>query len=161
MERARSIVGYLIGFTLFVVLVPALMWFVAGGVSFSTPRTVVFVVLAVAGLGLSLWSIVYMKRVGKGHPMDAFNHEFAPRTSELMTSGPYAFCRNPMVLGVIVYYLGVLVLLGSAKPLIVFAIYLLIMGVQVSREEVRLQEDFGQAYSDYKKTTKRLIPFIW
>ena len=161
MENARNTVGYLIGFTLFVVLVPALMWFVAGDVSLSVPRTVAFALLAAAGLGLSLWSIVYMKRVGKGHPMDAFNHEFAPRTRELMTSGPYALCRNPMLLGVIVYYLGVIVLLGSAKPLAVLALYLLIMGVQVSREEARLQEDFGQAYSDYKKRTKRLIPFIW
>ncbi len=36
-----------------------------------------------------------MKIVGKGHPMDPFNHEIGTRTSELMTDGPYKICRNP------------------------------------------------------------------
>lgn len=41
-------------------------------------RWVIFSILAVVGIGLSVWSIVYMKRVGQGNPFDAFNHEVAP-----------------------------------------------------------------------------------
>ena len=159
--RGRNLAGYLIGFVLFVVLVPAIMWLVSGDVEFGAARTTVFVILAVAGIGLSIWSIVYMKNVGKGNPMDAFNHEVAPRTSELMTDGPYAICRNPMLLGVLVYYLGVVIALASLGSALVFVAYALIMALQVAREEKRLEEDFGDAYLEYKRNTKRIIPFVW
>lgn len=157
----RDAAGYLIGFALFVVLVPGIMWKVSGEVELAPARTVAFVVLACAGLALSVWSIVYMRSVGKGNPMDAFNHEVAPRTSELMTGGPYALCRNPMLLGVLVYYIGVIVLLGSARAALVFVTYALIMAVQVFHEERRLRADFGEAYESYCQRTKRLIPFVW
>ncbi len=157
----RNLAGYLIGFVLFVVLVPAIMWLVSGDVEFGVARTIVFVILAVAGIGLSIWSIVYMRNVGKGNPMDAFNHEVAPRTSELMTDGPYAICRNPMLLGVLVYYLGVVIALASLGSALVFVAYALIMALQVAREEKRLEEDFGDAYLEYKRNTKRIIPFVW
>lgn len=160
-KAGRDAAGYLIGFALFVVLIPAIMWFASGQVEFSMARTVAFIVLATVGLGLSIWSIVYMKNVGKGNPMDAFNHEVAPRTSELMTDGPYAICRNPMLLGVILYYLGFAILLWSAGAAIVFVAYVLIMSFQVASEEKRLEKDFGEEYTRYKRKTKRIIPFIW
>ena len=62
-------------------------------------RLLILIILAIIGIGLSIWSIVYMKNVGGGNPFDAFNHEVAPRTSSLMTDGPYGICRNPMLLG--------------------------------------------------------------
>lgn len=161
MKGGRDIAGYLLGFALFVVLVPVIMWAVSGEVQFGVARTLVFVVLGAVGLGLSIWSIIHMRFVGKGNPMDAFNHELAPRTSELMTDGPYRICRNPMLLGVLLYYLGVVALLSSWKAAFVFVVYLLVMMLQVSREEVRLERDFGEAYREYRRTTKRLIPFVW
>lgn len=161
MKRGRDAVGYVVGFLLFVVLVPTLMWLVSGEVRFSTIRTVAFVILAVAGLGLSVWAIAYMRAVGKGNPMDAFNHELAPRTRVLMTDGPYAICRNPMLLGVIVYYLGVVILLASWKAALVLAVYVVVMAIQVSCEERRLRQDFGEAYAKYCRATKCLIPFVW
>ena len=160
-KAGRDAAGYLVGFALFVVLVPAIMWFASGTVELSAPRLVLFAILAAIGLGLSIWSIVYMRNVGKGNPMDAFNHEVAPRTSELMTEGPYAICRNPMLLGVLLYYLGVVIALWSVGAGIVYVVYILIMSVQVRSEEKRLEEDFGEAYEDYKRKTKRIIPFVW
>ena len=160
-QGKREIVGYAVGFTLFVVVVPVIMWLASGAVHFSFVRVIACAILALTGLGLSVWSIAYMKLVGKGNPLDAFNHQMASRTSVLMTEGPYAICRNPMLLGVLLYYVGVVILLGSAGALAVFVAYALIMVVQVSREEQRLEQDFGDDYRAYKKTTKRLIPFVW
>ena len=93
--------------------------------------------------------------------MDAFNHEVAPRTSRLMTRGPYRLCRNPMLLGVFIYYIGLLVYLRSWQAAAVFVLYAVIMMVQVNREEKRLEEDFGEEYREYKKRTKKIIPFVW
>ena len=159
--KNRDIAGYLIGFALFVILVPLLMFWASGWTHPGPAGIACFAVLTAAGIGLSVWSIVYMKIVGKGNPMDAFNHEIAPRTSELMTEGPYKLCRNPMLLGVFIYYLGIVIALHSWKTAAIFAAYIIIMMVQVSREEKRLEQDFGDAYREYKKSTKKIIPFIW
>ena len=161
MKSARDIIGYVMGLVLFIILIPLVMWKLSGDVDPETGRVITLVVLGVIGIALSIWSIVYMKVVGKGNPMDAFNHEVAPRTSELMTGGPYKICRNPMLLGVFIFYIGLVIFLWSWQSLAIFIAYVAIMMVQVSREEKRLEEDFGDAYREYKKKTKKIIPFIF
>ena len=157
-ERIRDRFGYLIGFALFVVGVPLVMWAVSDRGHTTAPQLCVFGVLACTGLTLSIWSIVHMKRAGQGNPLDAFNHEVAPRTQTLMTDGPYALCRNPMLLGVLVYYVGILVVLPSWKTLLVYLVFAGIMFFQVKSEERRLVADFGSDYLAYKATTPALIP---
>ena len=157
----RDLIGYVMGLVLFVILIPVIMWRVSGDVHPGTGQILCFAALSAAGIGLSIWSIVYMKNVGEGNPMDAFNHEVAPRTSHLMTEGPYRICRNPMLLGVIIYYLGVVICLGSWKAALIFVVYFAIMMVQVRHEEARLEQDFGEEYREYCKKTKKLIPYVW
>ena len=159
--KSRDLTGYFMGLVMFVILIPLIMWRLSLPVHTNAVRVAVFIILAVAGIALSIWSIIYMKNVGKGNPMDAFNHEIGTRTVNLMTEGPYRLCRNPMLLGVFIYYVGLVICLGSWKALLVFAIYFAVMMVQVEREEKRLEQDFGKDYLEYKKKTKKLIPFIW
>ena len=159
--KRRDVIGYLLGFVLFVLAIPLGMWGLAGCPAPGGLGAVFLAVLSVIGLGLSVWSIVYMRRVGKGNPMDAFDHELAPRTSVLMTEGPYRLCRNPMLLGVIVYYFGLLIFLRSGLADLVFAAFFLVMLKQVDSEEKRLERDFGEEYLKYKAETKKLIPFLW
>ena len=159
--KPRDLLGYMIGLIMFIVLIPLIMWSLSLPVRSGAVRMICFIIMAAAGIALSVWTIVYMKNVGKGNPMDAFNHEIAPRTQNLMTEGPYRICRNPMLLGVMIYYLGIVIWLGSWKAVLIFVLYFAIMMVQVDREEKRLEEDFGDDYLDYKKKTKKLMPFIW
>ena len=159
--KTRDFIGYVMGLVLFVILIPLIMWRLSGDVDPGTVRIICFVIMAVTGIGLSIWSIVYMKNVGKGNPMDAFNHEVAPRTVNLMTDGPYRLCRNPMLLGVIIYYAGIVICLGTWQSAAVFAVYFTVMMVQVKHEEERLERDFGDAYRDYCSRTNKLIPYIW
>ena len=87
--KTRDLIGYLMGLVLFVILIPLIMWRLSGEVHPNAAQWICFGIMAVTGISLSIWSIVYMKNVGKGNPMDAFNHEVAPRTVNLMTDGPY------------------------------------------------------------------------
>ena len=119
---------------------------------------IILVLLAIAGITLSVWSIAYMKDVGKGNPFDAFNHEVAPRTASLMTDGPYGICRNPMLLGVFIYHAGVLLALLSIWPLVIFMIEVAVMNVQVKKEEQRLKKDFGKEYVEYCEQVNRFLP---
>ena len=156
----KQILGYFLGFAIFIAGIPALMWWVAGMPSFSdipVVRLCIAGFIALAGLALSIWSIVYMKRVGKGNPFDAMGHEVAPRTKHLMTDGPYKLSRNPMLSGTFIYYIGVMIALWSWWPLLIFAIVAALMMLQVRSEEKRLEADFGQEYLDYKKRTGRFL----
>jgi protein-S-isoprenylcysteine O-methyltransferase Ste14 len=119
---------------------------------------VIAIVLAVLGLSLSVWSIVYMRRKGDGNPMDAFGHEVAPRTKHLMTEGPYRLSRNPMLTGSFVYYAGVCVWLWTWQALLVFIAFIIIMLLQVRSEEKRLRKDFGEEYEAYCRRTGRFWP---
>jgi protein-S-isoprenylcysteine O-methyltransferase Ste14 len=157
----RDIIGYVLGLVIFIIGIPFVMYLASGSPDFTQIafiQWILLILLAVFGIGLSIWSIVYMKNVGKGNPFDAFNHEVAPRTRSLMTDGPYGICRNPMLLGVFVYHVGVLIALLSLGALVVFIIEVIIMNVQVKREEQRLMDDFGNEYVEYARKVKRFLP---
>ena len=118
MKQLREILGYFLGFVLFVGLMPTLMWLASGRPAFWSEvatKDVVAWGLMLCGLLLSIWTIVYMKRRGKGNPMDAFGHEVAPRTQHLMTDGPYRLNRNPMLTGTLVYLIGFALWLYSCR----------------------------------------------
>lgn len=161
MHKLKEILGYALGGLMFVLLIPALMWWASGMPSMLVVpvwRLVLAIALALLGLSLSVWSIVYMRRKGDGNPMDAFGHEVAPRTKHLMTDGPYRLSRNPMLTGSFIYFAGVCVWLWRRPPLLVFVGFIAIMMLQVLSEEKRLRRDFGEEYEAYCQRTGRFWP---
>ena len=161
MKKMREIAGYVLGGLMFVLLIPTLMWLASGRPNLGEIpvwRIVIAVVIAVVGIALSVWSIVYMRHKGDGNPMDAFGHEVAPRTRHLMTDGPYRLSRNPMLTGSFVYYAGVCFCLWTWQALLVFAAFIAIMLLQVRSEEKRLLRDFGTEYEEYCHRTGRFWP---
>ena len=161
MRKLKELLGYALGGLMFVLLIPTLMWWVSGmpnPLAAPVTRMVIALVLAVFGLSMSVWSIVYMRHKGDGNPMDAFGHEVAPRTKHLMTDGPYRLSRNPMLTGSFIYYIGVCVLLWTWQALLVFGVIVVVMLVQVRSEEQRLRRDFGEEYETYCRKTGRFGP---
>lgn len=157
----RDVIGYLLGLIIFIIGIPFVMYLAAGSPNLAEIgllRWFIVIILAIIGIGLSIWSIIYMKNVGGGNPFDAFNHEVAPRTSSLMTDGPYGICRNPMLLGVFIYHVGVLIVLLSIGAVAIFIIEILIMNFQVKKEEQRLKRDFGKDYEGYVENSNRFLP---
>ena len=162
MKLLKEIAGYVLGGLMFVVLLPTVMWIVSGMPEpehIGALRASVTGIMIIGGLALSVWTIVYMKRRGKGNPMDAFGHEVAPRTQNLMTDGPYRMNRNPMLTGTLVYLAGFVVWLWTWQALLVWVAFAAIMTVQVLSEEKRLKRDFGKEYEEYCSRTGRFLPF--
>ena len=158
MKQLKEIAGYLIGGLLFVALIPAVMWLASGmpvlGLVGAT-KDIIIGILMIGGLSLSVWTIIYMRRCGKGNPMDAFGHEVAPRTQHLMTDGPYRLNHNPMLTGTLTYLAGWAVWLWCWQACLVWAVFFVIMFVQVLSEERRLRRDFGEEYETYCRKRRR------
>lgn len=170
MKHLKEVAGYLLGGLLFVGLMPTVMWLASGRPPLQhigAVRASVTGLMMIGGLALSIWTIFYMRRRGKGRTssgclqrgelvdLRASKYEVAPRTQQLMTDGPYRLNRNPMLTGTLLYLAGVVVWLWTWQAALVWMLFLAIMMVQVISEEHRLLRDFGDEYDAYRRRTRR------
>lgn len=79
-------------------------------------------------------------------------------TSSIVTSGIYAYSRNPIYLAMSVIAVGIGVALNSMIVALSFIPSLVVVYYFVVRkEEAYLEEKFGEAYLDYKRTVRRWV----
>lgn len=99
------------------------------------------------------WSVLSFFKA-KGTPVP-FNPP--PR---LVTTGPYAYARNPMLTGVFALLFGFGVLLGSASLLVVFTPLFILINVWELKviEEPELIKRLGEDYIEYRKKTPMFFP---
>ena len=116
-------------------------------------RTLFSIVILSIGIVVIINPVVkFIKSKTTVNPVEFKNVE------KLVTSGIYKYSRNPMYLGMImiiisstIYYLNFYSLLTP------FIFYFWINRFQIKREEVFLEEKFGQEYLLYKTKTRRWI----
>lgn len=76
----------------------------------------------------------------------------------LVTTGPFAWCRNPMYLGHIVFLLGLTLTLHSLFAALITAATAVWFQFRVRRDEQRLHARFGEPYQEYSARVRRWIP---
>jgi len=80
----------------------------------------------------------------------------------LCTSGPYSRTRNPLYIGNLFIYSGIVLLSGGIYMLQLFAIVIFYFIFQysmiISLEEEKLSMLFGEEYTEYKNNVPRIIP---
>ncbi len=99
--------------------------------------------LALAGEALRLLASAYLHKGGE----------------EVTSTGPYAFCRNPLYLGTGLMITGMTVAvrawwLAAAVALVFIAFHL----ITIAYEESRLTERYGEPYREYCRHVPRLVP---
>ncbi len=167
-ETLKYILGYFVGFSLFIVLIPLGFYDLSkldfpfhGKVLIGSEilRIILSIIIFIPGLIFAIWSNIFLYTVGKGGPTDAFGVSVSPQTKYLVTTGPYKYCRNPMVFGAISMYTSIVIILNSFTPLIllIIFIFLIILLLKLS-EEKRLLKDFGDEYAEYKKKVPMIFP---
>lgn len=166
----RHIAGYTFGFTVFFLLIPFGLyqlsqtgWLFQDVIVFKSDliRILLSLLIFIVGAVFGAWSNIFLNKVGKGGPVEAFGVALSPRSKKLVTTGPYRFTRNPMVFGAFMMYLGISLFLNSIIDVICVILFLVMMMVFLKlSEEKRLQRDFGEEYTEYKKKVPMIFPFI-
>lgn len=118
--------------------------------------------LAIAGVtfvvGLLLWIFTYEQLIfrGEGSPSPT-----AGRTQKLVTTGIYAYCRNPSVWGKLLGVLAVGFALNSFSFCFIIVPLLLAGSLieKVWRQEPQLIEIFGEEYETYRKEVPLFVPW--
>lgn len=79
-------------------------------------------------------------------------------STELVQDGPYRFTRNPIYLAFTTMYLGLSFIFDSAYILVMLVIVVILFDrTQIPREELYLQEKFGEEFSRYRAKVRRWI----
>lgn len=85
---------------------------------------------------------------------------FETMPEAIVQNGPYAYTRNPMYLGDLIFTLGLALTLHSRVSLLLFVINAAMLQQRVYEDEARLANKFGAAYENYARRVKRWIPFV-
>lgn len=81
--------------------------------------------------------------------------------SQLVTSGPFSYVRNPLYLGNITMYFGIGVMSNAAFPVLtIITLFYFFMQYHfiVKLEEEHLEKMYGDEYRNYKSLVPRFIP---
>lgn len=133
------VIGIIVGWVVDFFFPLKLFEFSRTGVSMGIP-------VVLTSLGLCVWSVLAAGRIQIASP------------DVLLTSGPYSFSRNPMYLGWGLIHLGIAFLLNTVWLVgtLVLA-FAFIHFFEIPKEERRLEEQFGEAYREYRRKVRRYL----
>lgn len=105
------------------------------------------------GESIRFWAILYAGGATRTRNVGA---------SSLVTAGPYGYLRNPLYLGNMLIYIGVVCIAGGPWmwQLLVVAIGFFMWQYSqiITLEEDTLEGIFGEQYADYRANVPRMIP---
>jgi len=105
------------------------------------------------GESIRFWAVSYAGSITRTTTVGA---------ASLCTAGPFAHTRNPLYIGNMLIYSGIVLISGASNILSMFMLTWLFFIVQyfliINLEEQTLSRMFGVAYLDYTKNVPRLFP---
>ena len=79
----------------------------------------------------------------------------------LVTTGPFAYTRNPMYLGHIIFLIGLTLTLKSLFAALITVATALWFHFRVMGDERNLAERLGEPYIEYRATVRRWLPGLF
>jgi protein-S-isoprenylcysteine O-methyltransferase Ste14 len=138
------------------------IWLVAIGLDRRVHGLDVPLVLQVLGLAMYLLSTAFIMWVFRENSFAAPVVKIqAERHHRVVSSGPYAFVRHPMYSGIMLFFVGVPLLLGSWWGVAMAPLFAVLFGIRARIEERALVEGLP-GYADYTARVRyRLVPGLW
>lgn len=162
-KRTRIILTPLVGTAFFFVILLAIIFSfyldrLLGFPQFISKSFAVVVSIPFLISGPSLWAWcvwIFLKAKGTPVPVNP--------PPKLVTDGPYAYSRNPMLTGVFILLVGIGIYFRSIfLVFITTPVFVLISALEFKYiEEPELEKRFGKEYSEYRKKTPMIIPKLW
>jgi protein-S-isoprenylcysteine O-methyltransferase Ste14 len=118
--------------------------------------TPIIVGAALAAIG-ALFAIWARRTLGR-------NWSSAVRIAEdhqLVRDGPYRLVRHPIYTGILTIFLGMAIGSGEVHAWLGFALVCIAYWRKIGLEEHILRGAFGEAFEDYRRHSKAVIPFLW
>ena len=140
----------------------ALTWFVAMGLDRRMLASEMPVALQALGLAMYLFSTWFIMWVFRENSFAAPVIKMqAERDHHVISSGPYAVVRHPMYSGVMLYFIGIPLLLGSWWGIAFVPLFFALFAVRTGIEERALTVGLS-GYADYAARVRyRLLPGVW
>ena len=111
-----------------------------------------FMVLLVGEL-IRMWSVSYAGGETRTTSVGA---------PSLCTAGPYGYVRNPIYVGNMLMYLGIVIIAGSPNLMLMvlatMSFFIIQYSLIISLEEEKLDELFGPEYVAYKSNVRAILP---
>lgn len=79
----------------------------------------------------------------------------------LVQSGPYRYIRHPIYTGLIAAFAGTTLAIGEWRGLLALLLVCVSLVFKLRREERLMLEHFGTAYTDYRRASWALLPWIY
>jgi protein-S-isoprenylcysteine O-methyltransferase Ste14 len=145
-----------------VFVVAMLVWLAAMGLDRRTLASDMPMAAQILGLALFLLSTLFILWVFRENSFAAPVVKLqAERAQRVISTGPYAHVRHPMYSGMILFFAGVPLLLGSWWGLMMVPLFLLLFAIRTRIEERTLREGLP-GYADYVTRVRyRLFPGVW
>lgn len=112
---------------------------------------IIGIFLYIAGFVLAIWAKYTMKDMWGGPAQ----HDNKGQDT-LITTGPFAFSRNPIYLALLLLFVGFARTIHSPAIVLVIPYFYVFTGF-INAEEQLLQQHFGKNYVEYKKKVPRWI----
>jgi len=118
------------------------------------PRSLAY---PLGGILLALWLIVSVPAIISFRRAGTSINPRVPTTA-LVTGGPYRFTRNPMYVGLTLFYGGMAMLLQTLWALVLLPLVLIVaQRLFIEREERYLEKKFGAEYRQYEVRVRRWL----
>ena len=109
--------------------------------------------LTIAGCLFAIWARVTLGSNWSGLPKVKQEHE-------LIVKGPYALVRHPIYSGLLLGLAGTFIAVGTLGGVLVWVLMAISYAIKMRQEERLMRETFPEAYPEYRRRVKALIPWI-
>ena len=131
---------------------------------FITPSALLFIpvsisfymalLMMVAGLMIMLFAI-------KNYDWKSFIGITDEQAYSLVIAGMNKYVRHPLYSGTMLFVIGYFLWQPYVKNILLLAMMMIYLVIGIWYEEKKLVKVYGEAYKNYQRSVKKMIPFIW
>jgi len=113
--------------------------------------TILGLLLTAGGLIFAVWARIALGANWSGTVTIKSGHN-------LIRRGPYRWIRHPIYTGILISFVGTVLLQGEVRAFLGFVLVALALYRKAKREERFLSEEFGQGFTEHAKRTGMFLP---